>query len=108
MEPVKSNAIRNAWLWLIGVPIAYVLTTLIGYGIFAALGLADGELLPSAWVPVILVIGVVLFAIPTYFAYSNGREAQSAGAKRPFLPALVALFFLVFFFISNLLAYFQA
>ena len=105
MEPIKSNAMRNAWLWLIGVPIAYVVTTLIGYGIFAALGLAEGELLPSAWVPVILVVGVVMFAIPTYFAYSNGRKAQSAGAKRPFLPALVALFFLVWFLFSSLLSY---
>ena len=105
MEPIKSNAMRNAWLWLIGVPIAYVVTTLIGYGIFAALGLAEGELLPSAWVPVILVVGVVVFAIPTYFAYSNGRKAQSAGAKRPFLPALVALFFLVWFLFSSLLSY---
>ena len=105
MEPIKSNAMRNAWLWLIGVPIAYVVTALIGYGIFAALGLADGELLPSSWVPVILVVGVVMFAIPTYFAYSNGRKAQSAGAKLPFLPALVALFFLVWFLLSSLLSY---
>ena len=104
MEPVKSNAMRNAWLWLVGLPVAYVATALIGYSLGAALGFTEGELFPASWAALILFIGVVLFGIPTYFAYANGRKAQSAGSTRPFLPALIALFVVVWFVLTGLLS----
>lgn len=104
MEPVKSNAMRNAWLWLVGLPVAYVATALIGYSLGAALGFTEGELFPAGWALLMLFVGIVLFGIPTYFAYSNGRSAQSAGSKRPFLPALIALFVVVWFVLTGLLS----
>lgn len=105
MEPVKSNAMRNAWLWLIGLPVAYVATALVGYSLGAVLGFSEGEIFSAGWAALMLLIGVVLFGIPTYFAYSNGRAAQSAGSKRPFLPALIALFVVVWFVLTGLLSF---
>lgn len=97
---------RNAWISLLGLPIALIAVTIIGYGLGAALGYGDGELFSAPWAALMMVVIVVFFAVPTALAFRFGRRARKLGDASAMVPAWIALGLSAVFLAQNLLAFF--
>lgn len=105
----RSHAKRNAWLSLLGFPVAFVLAVLTGMAIASVfLGLGEQEILQPQFVPLVLIPVVLIVAIPAVFAYRFGRKAAAEGASRPMLPAWIAIGLVALFVLVNIADYLAA
>lgn len=100
-----KQELRNAWLSLLGIPVAMVATFLIGSFAFALVGAGDTGKAPLWLALVLFVLVAVLFALPVGIAFLFGMRAAEAGAKRPMLPAWIAAAVGVLVVVQNVAAY---
>lgn len=91
-RPVDHAAhdVRNAWLSVLLLPVAFGLAFLIGEGLISALGYPVGEEGPDAPVWAMLVATVpalLVFCVPAVVSSWFARRAALRGDRRGWVPA---------------------
>lgn len=105
---VAQHEMRKAWLSLLGIPVALVLSFLVGNLAGALAGMGDDTRAP-VWLALLLfVVIAILFAIPVGLAFVFGSRAAEAGAHRAMLPGWIAAVLGVVVVAQNVAAYFVA
>ncbi|MHA6508198.1 hypothetical protein [Tessaracoccus sp. Y1736] len=103
-----ERAVRNSWLSLIGLPVALVVSFLLGSLAGSWAGFGEGDRAPW-WLAVILIAVVaVIFGAVAVVTYRFSRQAKTAGAPRAMLPAWIAIAVGALLVLQNLAAYFVA
>lgn len=99
-------AIRKAWLSLLGLPLAFLGSFVVGGFLFSSiLRLEEGTMLPLEYLPLLLGMLAVLWGAPTLAAFVFGRRAKGDRARLPYLPAWIAATFSIGFIALNLVSY---
>lgn len=82
---------RNAWLSLLGIPVAILVAFVVGSALMASTGTPEGELLPRGSALVVFLVLLVLLVIPVFLAFRFGRAAAAQGEPKAMLPGWVGL-----------------
>lgn len=102
-----SRPMRNAWLSLLGIPVAVIVAFVVGSALMASTGTPEGELLPRGSAFVVFVVLLVLLAIPVFLAFRFGRAAAAQGEPRAkaMVPGWVGLAITVLALLQNSAAF---
>ncbi|HET9128876.1 MAG TPA: hypothetical protein VFN73_12400 [Propionibacteriaceae bacterium] len=85
----RSRAARRAWLSLLGIPIAYVGSFLIGEPLAAWAGLEEGSRAP-AWLAVIMMaMMLLLFGVAVGVSLRLCSRARTLGVRNAMAPAWI-------------------
>jgi hypothetical protein len=94
---------RRAWVAVGCIPIGFVLSMVVGEGLFAMQGYDSGdEDAPARAVALAGGAGVLVFAVPCVAAWILGRRAVAAGEPQGSTPALVGAVIGALFVVVNL------
>ena len=109
-EDTGHHDVRNAWLSMLLLPVAFVLAFMVGEGLASLLGRpVGGTVEPPLWailassVPALLV-----FFLPAVVSAWFARRADRQGDRRGWVPAGILTLVAVGFVGLNLAAYFGA
>ena len=102
------TAVRNVWLSLLGIPVAWLASFLLGSSIASAAGLPPDAKAPLGLAMIIVGMVGALYGAAAAVAFVLGRRAERAGVPRAMLPAWIVLGFGVLTVAQNLVAYFFA
>ena len=108
-RPVGSagHDVRNAWLSVLLLPIAFGLAFLIGEGLIALLGYPVGGAASDVplWAKLLAVIPALLvFCLPALVSSWFARRAAAHGDRRGWVPASILAVVALAFITMNLLA----
>jgi hypothetical protein len=98
---MPATDLGRGLLSLATFPVVFVVATLTGEGILAALGYESGDAVPAGLVVVVVVPLVVLLLAPLVLAWRFGRRAAAAGDRRGHWVAWPALFLAVWTAAAN-------
>ena len=88
--PVHRPWTRRAWIAVATIPVGFVVSMLVGEGIFSALGHeSSDEDTPAGAVALAGGAGIVVFLVPCVAAWFLGRRARAGGEPEGATPALV-------------------
>ncbi|WP_134773059.1 hypothetical protein [Ornithinimicrobium flavum] len=102
-----GHDVRNAWLSVLLLPIAFVLAFLIGEGLIGVLGYPVGDTAgtPPLWAILVATIPALLvFCVPAFVSTWFARRAASHGDRRGWVPAILLAVVALGFIATNLLA----
>ena len=85
----SARAARRAWLSLLGIPVAFVATFLIGEPLAAATGLPEQERAPLWLVVVMMLMVFVLFGVAVGVSLRLCSTARSLGVRHAMVPAWI-------------------
>jgi hypothetical protein len=89
LQPHRG-ATRRAWVATLFIPVGFVLSMVVGEGLFAMLGYdSSDEDPPAGAIALAGGTGMLVFAIPCVAAWMLGRRAVAAGEPDGKSPALV-------------------
>lgn len=95
---------RRAWIAVACIPIGFVLSMVVGEGLFAMQGYDSGdEDAPAGAIALAGGAGILVFAVPCLVAWLLGRRAVAAGEPQGSTPALVGAVVGAVFVLMNLL-----
>lgn len=96
------------WLSLLGIPIAWVASFLVGTLGGSLAGLDSGSRAPM-WFAILVVVAIaILFGIAALVAHWAGRRAETAGVPHAMLPTWIVIGMGILTVVQNLAAYFFA
>ena len=95
----------NAWLALLGIPVAWVSSFVLGYAITAAAGLPEQQKASPGLAALILVVVAILYGIATALAAVLGRRAARAGFANAMIPTWIVAGAGILMLLQNLLGY---
>ena len=101
-----SRPLRNAWLSLLGIPVAVIVAYVVGSALMASTGTPEGELLPRGSGLVVLAVLLVLLALPVFLAFRFGRAAAAQGEPKAMLPAWIGLAIAALALLQNSVSFF--
>lgn len=99
--------VRNAWLSVLLLPIAFGLAFLIGEGLISLLGYPVGDTASDVplWAKLVAVIPALLvFCVPALVSTWFARRAAAHGDRRGWLPAILLAVAAFVFIAMNVLA----
>ncbi|HSP60648.1 MAG TPA: hypothetical protein VLO09_06270 [Ornithinimicrobium sp.] len=111
-RPVREDRahhdVRNAWLSLLLLPVAFVLAFVVGEGLASLLGHpVGGAVEPPTWVILVSSVPALLvFFLPAVVSAWFARRAARHGDRRGWVPAGILTLVAVGFVALNLAAYF--
>ncbi len=100
--------VRRAWACLLAAPLVAVAAFAAGSGIATAFGVEEGDAAPLHVGLLALVVALVLFAVPTGFAWRFANRARARGDDRARVPAIVLTTLVTVVVLQNLLAWLAA
>jgi hypothetical protein len=103
--PRDDHDVRLAWSCLLAAPIAFVAAFAAGSGIATALDVEEGGVAPPGVAALVLVVSLVLFAVPTGFAWRFANRAHGRGDDRGRVPAIVLTALVGAFLAQNVLSW---
>lgn len=108
-RPPGSSDVRSAWLSVLLLPVAVVLSFLVGEGLIDALGYPVGGEEPPLWAVLVATVpALAMMWVPAAVSGWFATRAARAGDRRGWVPAiglaLVALFFLGLNVVAGLLS----
>jgi hypothetical protein len=112
--PARSPAwrddldVRRAWACLVSAPLAAVVAFAAGSGIATAFGVDEGDVAPAHVGLLALMVALVLFAVPTGFAWRFANRARARGDDRARVPAIVLTTLVAAFVGQNVVAWLAA
>lgn len=103
-----SHTLRNAWIWVASLPVAFAVAMVTGEGLITAMGYESGGDTP---VPIWPALGVgvpvmLIVLVPSYLAYRTGMKARHEGDGRGIIPAVIAGSLGLLFLLTNLVPLF--
>ncbi|MGD8199842.1 hypothetical protein ACQE98_04180 [Ornithinimicrobium sp. W1679] len=107
-EDRVHHDVRNAWLSMLLLPVAFVLAFVVGEGLASLLGHpVGGSVEPPPWaVLVSSVPALLVFFLPAVVSAWFARRAARHGDRRGWVPAGILTLVAVGFVALNLAAYF--
>ena len=100
-----QKASRNAWLCLLGIPVAWFGGAILGMGVAAASGLEEGARASAGLALLVIVVLALVWAIAAAVAVIFGRRAVKAGVQRAMLPAWLVIGSGALAILQNVVAY---
>lgn len=100
-----QKASRNAWLCLLGIPVAWFGGALVAMGVAAASGLEEGARASGGLALLIIVVLAAVWAIAAAVAVLFGRRAVKAGVQRAMLPSWLVIGAGALTLLQNVVAY---
>lgn len=97
--------VRNAWLSVLLLPVAFVASFWAANGLMTLLGYAGDQRVPAATAALVAVPAVILVAVPAAVSAWFARRAARLGDTRGWLPAALLITVTVVFALQNLAAY---
>jgi hypothetical protein len=103
-QPAGTHRLaRWAWVAVGCIPIGFVLSMVVGEGLFAMQGYDSGdEDAPARAIALAGGVGILVFAVPCVAAWVLGRRAVAAGEPQGSTPALVGAVVGAVFVLMNL------
>jgi hypothetical protein len=90
VAPGQHRRTRRAWIAVWTIPIGFVVSMVVGEGLFSMLGYeSSDEDVPAGAVALAGGAGILVFLIPCVAAWVLGRRARAAGEPQGATPALV-------------------
>jgi hypothetical protein len=104
-QPAGTHRLaRRAWVAVGCIPVGFVLSMVVGEGLFAMQGYDSGdEDAPAGAIALAGGTGILVFAVPCVAAWLLGRRAVAAGEPQGSTPALVGAVVGAVFVLMNLL-----
>lgn len=102
-----GHDVRNAWLSVLLLPLAFGLAFLVGEGLIGLLGYRVGDAAGSAplWAVLVATIPALLvFCVPAVVAAWFARRAAAHGDRRGWVPAALLAVLALAFIMVNVLA----
>lgn len=101
-----NNSMRNAWLWLLGLPVALVGSFFVGEFLFSGvLGEEEGSRATTGEAILVLALCTILFLVPTLQTLRNGFAARRAGHWGALVPGWISIVGTVAFLGLNVASY---
>lgn len=103
----SGHDVRNAWLSVLLLPVAFGLAFLIGEGLIGLLGYPVGDAAADAplWAKLVAVVPALLvFCVPALVSAWFARRAAAHGDRRGWVPATLLSVISVVFIGMNVLA----
>ena len=100
-----QKASRNAWLSLLGIPVAWFGGAIVAMGVAAASGLEEGARASSGLALLIIVVITIVWALAVAVAVLFGRRAVKAGVQRAMLPSWLVIGSGALAILQNVVAY---
>jgi hypothetical protein len=100
----RGHGVRGAWIAVAMLPVGFVLSMVVGEGLFAMLGYDSGdEDAPAGAVALAGGTGILVFLVPCVAAWVLGRRAVADGDPQGRAPALVGAVVGLVFLLLNLI-----
>ncbi|MGZ5373710.1 MAG: hypothetical protein ACXWXF_10365 [Aeromicrobium sp.] len=100
------RSLRVAWIWVAVIPVAFVAAMILGEGILTVQGYDSGETsLPTRPVLVAGIPAILVMIAPTIPAIRYGLRARRRGVGHGIIPAGIAVFYLAFAVLTNMLSF---
>lgn len=94
---------RRAWIAVGCIPVGFVLSMVVGEGLFAMQGYdSSDDNAPAGAIALAGGAGILVFAVPCVVAWLLGRRAVAAGEPQGNTPALVGAIVGALFVLTNL------
>ncbi|WP_346008173.1 hypothetical protein [Janibacter terrae] len=107
-RPVEAGRyVRNAWLSVLLLPIAFGLAFLVGEGLIGLLGypVGDGSSDAPLWAVLVSTIPALLvFCVPAVVSSWFARRGAFLGDRRGWVPAILLIIIALAFIAMNVLA----
>ncbi len=106
----SSDDVRNAWLALLLLPLAFGGAFFVGEGLSSLLGYpAGGDTRPPVWVMLTATVpALVVFALPAVIASWFARRASAVDDRRGWVPAGILVALTILFIGMNVAAAFMS
>ncbi len=98
--------LRNAWIAVVLIPVAFVVATVLGEFAIGALGYPNGGQTPPAGVRAAVGIPATLLLIaPGVIAGIYGLRARRAGERRGLVPGVIGIAAAAIFLLESILGF---
>jgi hypothetical protein len=104
-QATAGHLTRRAWIAVACIPVGFVVSMVVGEGLFAMQGYDSGdEDAPARAVALAGGAGILVFLVPCALAWVLGRRAVAGGEPQGSTPALVAATVGVLFVLLNMVS----
>ena len=98
--------LRNAWIAVALIPVAFVVATVLGEVVIGALGYpAGGQTPPLGLLAAVGIPATLLLIAPGVIAGIYGRRARRAGEPRGLLPGVIGIAVAAIFLLQSILGF---